>query len=278
MISPGWRALAAVAMLSSWAISDDARIEFAARLQQAREERLRGNASQAIEELKSLFSSIHDRPEFADLAWDAESEMSEAYLKQSNPANAAACLKDMLKRKPEDAATQYKLGMVYRDLGDQRSASEFLRAAVEGGFNNLAARVNLIEAAFQSRQAALALRTATQLLDTPVKSAAVLLRVGNMLFDHLFYREALKAFNKAREVAPDAFEPRFRAALASYLLEDHASVVATLQNDVAASAEAASRWHPPRRSSAGSRSKRDSSADHRARTAEFACLYQSGAD
>ena len=240
MISPSWWALMAVAMLSTWAISDDMKVEFAARLQQARQERLRGNTSQAIEELNALLSSIHDRQEFADLQWSAESEMSEAYLKQGDPSNAVACLQDMLKRKPQDAVTQYKLGMVYRDLGDQRSATKFLSAAVEGGFNNLAARMNLIEAAFQARQAALALRTATQLLNMPVKSAAVLLRVGDVLFDHLFYREALKAFNKARAVAPDAFEPRFRAALTSYLLEDHASVVTILQNDVPVSAEAAS--------------------------------------
>jgi tetratricopeptide (TPR) repeat protein len=200
----------------------------------------RGQTGQALEELKSLLSSTRGRQEFRDLEWNAESDMSEAYLKQGNAALAAVCLNDMVKQKPEDKATQYKLGMVDRDLGDQRQAAEHLRIAVEGGFNNLAARVNLIEAAFQAKQSALAVRTATQLLDTPVKSAPVLLRVGGVLFDHLFYRQALKAFEKAREAAPDSFEPRFRAALTSYLLEANEAAVTTLQNDVSTSPEAAS--------------------------------------
>jgi superkiller protein 3 len=200
----------------------------------------RGQAGQALEELKSLLSSTRGRREFRDLEWNIENDMCEAYLKQGDPAQAAACLNDMVKQKPEDVATQYKLGMVYRDLGDQRLATEHLRIAVEGGFNNLAARVNLIEAAFQAKQSAFAVRTATQLLDTPVKSAPVLLRIGGVLFDHLFYRQALKAFQKAREMAPSALEPRFRTALSSYLLEDNAAAVAILQNDVSASPEAAS--------------------------------------
>src|SRR5581483_9646726 len=144
--------------------------------------RLRGQTGEALEQLKNLLSATRGRPEFRDLEWTAESEMSEAYLKEGNPAAAAVCLNEMLKQKPEDAAIQYKLGMVYRDLGDQRRATEHLRAAIDGGFNNLAARVNLMEAAFQARQSTLGLRTATQLIESPVRSAAVLLRVGSVLF------------------------------------------------------------------------------------------------
>jgi tetratricopeptide (TPR) repeat protein len=165
--------------------------------------------------------------------------MSEAYLAERNSANAAVYLEDLVTQRPTDAPSQYKLGMVYRDLGDSRRATVHLRAAVEGGFSNLAAQVNLIEAAFLAKQSTLALNTAKNLLERPVKSPDVMLRVGRVLFEHLFYQEALEAFTKARDLAPAAFEPRFRAALISYLLKDYVAVVRALSTDVQANAEAA---------------------------------------
>jgi superkiller protein 3 len=222
----------------AWAAANRAELE--ARWQQAHEERMSGQTRRALETLTELLQETRGKAEFRDLKLKIESEMSDAYLAVKDPANAVVYLGDVVEQQPADALSQYKLGMAYRDLGDNRRATIHLRAALEGGFSNLAARVNLIESAFLSKQSTLALNTAKNLLEKPVKSTAVLVRIGNILFDHLFYQQALEYFSRACRLEPDAFEPRFRAALVSYLLGDDAAVVKALDSFVTANAEAAS--------------------------------------
>jgi tetratricopeptide (TPR) repeat protein len=131
---------------------------------------------------------------------------------------------------PNDAFAHYKLGLEYRASGDNRRAALELQEAIKAGFNNLGARINLIEAAFASRQSALALEAARQVISPTLQSPDVLLRVGRLLFDHLFYKDAMKAFQLAHEAAPSDFEPRFRMALTQYLLKQYADTIATLQS------------------------------------------------
>ncbi len=138
-------------------------------------------------------------------------------------------LQAILAGNPADAVAHYQIGIVYRELGDNRQAMQNLQAAIGGGFDNLGARLNLIEAAFACRESALALATAKQVIAPGLKSADVLLRVGRLLFDHLFYEEALRAFQLAQQAAPDAFEPRFRLALTYYLLKNYTATVATMK-------------------------------------------------
>jgi tetratricopeptide (TPR) repeat protein len=216
------------------------RAELDARWQQAHEERIKRQTHRALEMLNKLLADTRGKPEFLDLKVKIEREMAEAYLTENNPATAVVYLNDVVEQQPSDGLSQYKLGMAYRDLGDNRRATTHLRAAAEGGFSNLAAQVNLIEAAFLAKQSALALNTAKALLEKPMKSVAVLVRIGNLLFEHLFYREALRYFQTACGLEPGAFEPCFRAALVSYLLDDNPAVVKALSGFVAVNAEAAS--------------------------------------
>lgn len=236
---PSWLVLVLLA-LAAQGEAGDTRAEMEATLQQAHEERMNRQTRRALEMLNQLLEETRGRAEFLDLKLKIESEISDAYLTENDPASAVPYLNDIVEQQPADAFWQYKLGMAYRDLGDNRRATIHLRAGVEGGFNNLAAQVNLIEAAFLAKQSALALNTAKNLLGKPVKSPAVLIRIGNLLFDHLFYQEALEYFNRACRLEPEAFEPSFRAALVSYLLDDNAAVVKALSRFVPENAEAAS--------------------------------------
>lgn len=220
--------------------ADGNRAELEARWQQAHEERINRQTHRALATLNELLAETRGKAEFLDLRMKIERELGEAYLTDNDPASAVVHLSDVVEQQPADALSQYKLGMAYRDLGDNRRATTHLRAAIEGGFSNLAAQVNLIEAAFLAKQSALGLNTAKTLLEKPVKSVAVLVRIGNVLFDHLFYQQALEYFKTACRLEPDAFEPCFRAALVSYLLEDNAAVVKALSSFVPGNAEAAS--------------------------------------
>lgn len=140
-----------------------------------------------------------------------------------------ARLKEILSTHPADALAHYQLGLAYRELGDNRQATLDLQAAIAAGFDNLGARLNLMEAAFACGQSALALVTAERVVSPALTSVDVLLRVGRLLFDHLFYKTALRAFEQAERLAPDAFEPRFRLALTYYLLDDYAAAIAQLK-------------------------------------------------
>ena len=87
-----------------------------------------------------------------------------------------ARLQEILANNPADALAHYQIGLVYRQLGDNRHATVNLEAAIDGGFDNLGARLNLIEAAFACRESTLALATAKQVISPNLKSADVLLR------------------------------------------------------------------------------------------------------
>jgi tetratricopeptide (TPR) repeat protein len=200
----------------------------------AQEHRIAGRTGEALDELLALLTSLRAHPELRDLALNANKEAAEAYLSRGDRskddlARAAACFEAVAAEQPQDAFVHYRLGLVYRELGDNRRAALNLQDALQGGFRNLGVQVNLVETAFASGQSVLGLQTAREVLSPSLRSPDVPLRLGKLLFDHLFYREALKAFQLAQQAAPEAFEPRFRLALTYYLLKGYADTVAALQ-------------------------------------------------
>jgi tetratricopeptide (TPR) repeat protein len=200
----------------------------------AQEDRIAGRTDQALDELRTLEAGLRRHPELRTLELNAKRETGEAYLSRNDRskndlAQAAVCFEAVVAEQPKDAFVHYKLGLVYRELGDNRRAVVNLRDAVKGGFRNLGAQINLIEAAFASGQSAVGLHAAREVLSPSLRSPDALLRIGRLLFDHLFYQEALKAFQMAHQAAPEAFEPRFRLALTHYLLRQYADTVAALQ-------------------------------------------------
>jgi tetratricopeptide (TPR) repeat protein len=212
----------------------------------AQDLRTSGQIDPALDELLKLQATLRSKPELNTLALNVEREMAEAYLSRSGPskddlARAVACLETVAAGQPRDGFVHYKLGIAYRQMGDERRASANLQEAIQSGVRNLAAHVNLVEAAFGSNQSALGLQAAKDVISPSLRSPDVLLRLGRLLFGRLFYKEALTAFQLAHEIEPRAFEPRFRLALTHYLLQEFADTVAVLQpEDVQSSAEAAS--------------------------------------
>jgi tetratricopeptide (TPR) repeat protein len=213
--------------------SEDSR-DFEILFKRAQEHRIAGLTDEALQELLALLADLRGHPELRALALNANRETAEAYLARSDRskddlARAAACFEAVAAEQPNDAFVHYRLGLVYRELGNNRRAALNLQEAVKGGFRNLGAQVNLVEAAFASGQSVLGLQAARDVISPSLRSPDVLLRLGRLLFDHLFYREALKAFQLAHQAVPEAFEPRFRMALTHYLLKEYADTVAALQ-------------------------------------------------
>lgn len=216
-------------------------------LKRAQEHRAAGQTDQALDELRGLLARLRGRPELGALALSVQRETAEAYLSRTGRSKddllrAAAGFEAVAAEQPQDAFLRYKLGIVYRELGDNRRAASNLQAAVKGGFQNLGARINLIEAAFASGQSTLGLESSKEVITPSLRSPGVLLRLGKLLFDHLFYKEALQAFQLAHEAEPAQFEPRFRMALTHFLLKEYADTVTALQPgvDLESNPEAAS--------------------------------------
>ena len=212
------------------------------RLKLAHEHRLAGHSDEALDELQAVLASIKTDPELRRFQASAELEMAEIYLSRNKLREAAACFEDVIALGSNDAVVHYKLGLVYRDLGDNRRASLQLETAVNGDFSNLAAKANLVDTSFKSRRTTVALATAKEILSSEPKSPGLLLQLGEQLFDHLFYKQALRAFQLASKAAPKTFEPQFRLALTYFLLGDYPATIASLplnETDVI-NAEAAS--------------------------------------
>jgi tetratricopeptide (TPR) repeat protein len=231
-----WRMAAPLLIALSLApvvVAEDNQV-FEELFKRAQEQRIAGHTDEALNELLTLLADLRGHPELHALALNAKRETAEAYLSRGDRskndlARAADCFEAIAAEQPNDAFIHYKLGLVYRELGDNRRAASNLHDAVKGGFRNLSAQVNLVEAAFASGQSVLGLQAAKDVISPNLRSPDVLLRLGRLLFDHLFYKEALKAFQLAQQAAPEAFEPRFRLALTHYLLKEYADTVAALQ-------------------------------------------------
>lgn len=154
--------------------------------------------------------------------------MAGIYTERREPAKAAACLEDALARAPNDGAIHYRLGLAHREMGENQKAAAQFQSAVDNGFRNLAVSFHLATALFASRQSTAALETATGIIAAAPKAPDLLLRLGRLLFDHLYYREALEAFQLAHNLQPEAFEPGFYLALTHYLLNQYAPAIAVL--------------------------------------------------
>lgn len=200
----------------------------AEQLRAARDLRRTGQTDRALQQLAAILRGPgHGN---GTPAFEAEvlREMGEVYLERKEFSPAADCLERSLASDPAPGGVHYELGLAYRGLGDHRKAAAHFESAIEKGFRNLGASYNLTEAYFASRQSAAALNTARQIMLAAPKSADLMLRLGRLLFERLYYREAVNVFRLAHESAPDAFEPRFYLALTEYLLGHYEEVIRLL--------------------------------------------------
>lgn len=160
----------------------------------AQDDRLAGRSDQALKELLKLQADLRSHPELSALALNVRKETAETYLSRSSPSKddltqAAACFEAVIAEQPKDGFVHYRLGLIYRQLGDNRRASQNLQEAIQDGSRNLAAEVNLIEAAFASGQSALGLRTAKNVISSNLRSPDLLLRLGRLLLIACFIKK-----------------------------------------------------------------------------------------
>ena len=155
-------------------------------------------------------------------------EMCTTYVDKKELAKAVCCFEESLARDPKQGPVYFQLGLIYRDTGDPRKAASYFASALTNRFRNLGVTFNLSAAYFASRQSAAGLEVAHQIINAAPRSPDLVLRLGKLLFQHLYYREALNAFRLVSGQLPEDFEPRFYLGLTHFLLYQYAEAIQVL--------------------------------------------------
>lgn len=195
----------------------------------ARAEREAGNLEEAAALFERLLASSREGEGSNRERAIAHRELGETYLALGRPNAAAAQYVESLAADPEQRILHYRAGILFRQLAEHSKAARHLSAALEQGFRNNAVRFHLASAQFASGQLAAGLETARAILREHPAGGGVALRVGRLLFEFHFYRDALAAFEAALEESGSSADARVYLALTNHLLNRHGQVVELLE-------------------------------------------------
>ena len=183
-------------------------------------------ASRAIEQLLAeVQAGEHPKAKPAAL----HRELGDVYAAQERAREAAEQFEKSLTAEPRQPTLHYRVGILYRRLGEHPTAADHLARAVEFGLRNTGVLFHLAAAQLESGQSTAGLENARAVLRPRAPAGDLAFRVGRLLFQHLFYRDALKAFEAAFEKSPDSYEVRLFTALTNFLLNRHDRTVTLLE-------------------------------------------------
>lgn len=195
----------------------------------ARAQREAGDLPEAAESFQHLLTMARSgEGDGAGLAV-LHRELGEIYEALERPRDAAEEFELSLTADPGQEILHYKAGILYRQLSEPSKAAEHLSEAFQQGFRNTAVRFHLAASQFASGQLAAGLDNARAILQKSPPRSDLALRVGRLLFEHHFYRDALGAFEAAFDGVSQSPNARVYLALTNHLLNHHERTVELLQ-------------------------------------------------
>ena len=156
-------------------------------------------------------------------------ELGNIYAAQERVRAAAGQFEKSLAADPAQRTLHYRAGILYRRLGEHPKAAGHLAQAVASGLRNAGVLFHLAAAQFASGRNTAALENARAVLAPRPLQPGLAFRVGRLLFQRLFYRDALEAFEAAFLQSPESYEIRFYTALTNFLLNRHEQAVQLLE-------------------------------------------------
>ncbi len=198
------------------------------RFQAAQQHKDQGRTDLALKEFQDLAAESNAHGADVKLRARALRALAEVQLERNEQSKAADSFARSLTLDASPGIVHYELGLVYRNLGNDRGAAVELQAAIDRGFRNTGVLYFLAESCFASRQYAAALDRAKELIATAAQAPELMMRVGRLLLMHLYYREALDAFKLAHDAKPEDYQARFYLALTNYLLSNNSETIALL--------------------------------------------------
>ena len=165
----------------------------------------------------------------AATAAEAHRELGGIYEALKRPHEAAAHYEMSLAADPRQPALRYRAGILYRQLSEPGQAARHLEESFKQGFRNTGVRFHLAAAQFASGQFAAGLENARAILQRGSPSGGLAARVGRVLFQHLFYQDAIAAFEAALERPGATIDARLYLALSNFLLNRHERAIEVLE-------------------------------------------------
>lgn len=197
-------------------------------LSQARAYREAGDLPQAAATLERLLFAVRNGEAAGTGPSVLQRELGEVYETLGRRRAAVEHYEESLSLDPEQRILHYRLGILYRQFAEYSKAVGHLSAAFEQGFRNTAVRYHLAAAQLADGRFAAGLDGAREILQQGPLSGELALRVGRLLFQFLFYRDAIQAFETALERAGELLEARVYLALTNHLLNHHERTVELL--------------------------------------------------
>lgn len=198
-------------------------------LSQARAEVGAGNLSQAAASFERLLASGWGGEAAGAPPATLHRELGEIYEALGRPDDAAEQYEESLSADPKQRILHYRTGILFRQLANHSKAASHLSEAFEQGFRNTAVRFHLAAAQFAAGRLAAGLENARAILRQGPPNGDLALRVGRLLFQHLFYRDAIEALETALASSEQPLEARFYLALTNHLLNRHERTVELLE-------------------------------------------------
>lgn len=197
-------------------------------LDTARKQRRAGDPAAAAGTLRTAIDGLSGI-EAPDARASLHRELGDLRLQQRRGTDAVRQFEAALALDPSSGVTQYQTGLAYRMAGNDRLAADRLERAVELGFQTSGAMLHLAGANLNAGRYSEGLRRSRELLGMRLQSADTLLQIGQQLFDHFFYADALDAFQAAFDLDPNSFEARVFLALDHFLLNRHQDAIRLLE-------------------------------------------------
>ena len=197
-------------------------------LEAARKQRREGNLGAAAVTLRTAIDGLSGS-EAADTRASLHRELGDLRLRQRRGTDAVRQFESALALDPSSGVTHYQTGLAYRMAGNDLVAADRLDQAVTLGFRTSGALLHLAGANFNAGRYSAGLRRSRELLAMRVQSPDALLQIGQQLFNHFFYADALIAFQAAFDLDPDSFETRVFLALDHFLLNQHQDTIRLLE-------------------------------------------------
>ena len=197
-------------------------------LDTARTQRRAGDLGAAAVTLRGAIDSLSGIAA-PDARASLHREFGDLRLQQRRANDAVRQFEAALAFAPGSGVTQYQAGLAYRMAGNDRIAADRLENAVALGFRTSGALLHLAGANFNAGRYSAGLRRSRELLGMRLQSPDVLLQIGQQLFDHFFYADALTAFQAAFDLDPGSFEARVFLALDHFLLNRHQDTIRLLE-------------------------------------------------
>ena len=168
------------------------------------------------------------------IVYDTYTQLSQVYLRQGETAKALQLLQKAVLESPLDGSLHYRLGQVYKQMGQLENARRSLETAerLKQGDQKSIQKTLDLSMAIQNKQQDQVMRIREELLNESSRDPDILMQVGVLLGSGGYYEQSLEPLRRAAEILNDSFEAHFDLGLSLLQLGQSQQAEAALKKAV----------------------------------------------